>query len=176
MKSTSCNLCLFAKASSLTFSKLEPPACSEDGEERLPAGAITGSTRKSEHCAMGNFWGCLQHKYAFNLTSTSGLSTFLNVALRVQQKICGKRKVKCSLNSLPKEPSSFANHYEAKTKCRDKQDDLFCEEAPVQKAFLCGWHGPQCMILSQRLKRIQGVFASFLVFTQVTTQFCKILR
>lgn len=101
LKSTSCNLCLFAKASSLTFSKLEPPACSEDGEERLPAGAVIGSTRKAEHRAMGNFWGCLQHRYAFNLTSTSGLSTYLNVAHRVQQKICGKRKVKCSLNNLP---------------------------------------------------------------------------
>lgn len=147
----------------------------------MPAGTLTGSTKKSEHCAMGNFWGCFgrQHRYAFNFMSTSGLSTFLNLTLRVQKNICGKRKIKRFFNSLPLTHQRNAAHLLTIMKLKqfsNKQDNLFCEEAPVQKTFLSWWHGPHCVVLSQRLKRIWGTFSSFFVFTQVTTQFCKILR
>lgn len=160
---------LFAKASSLTFSKLELPACSEDGEETA-CWDLTGSTRKSEHHAMGSFLRFFrrQHRYAFNFMSTSGLSTFLNLALRVQQKICGKRKIKQSFNSLPltyqRSPAHLLTIMKLKQNLRTNKTIYFVRKPPVQKTFLCWWHGPHCMVLSKRLKKIWGAACSFSCF------------
>lgn len=60
--------------------------------------ACRGHDRQHEEIrarCKGQLWGGgvgRQHRYAFNFMSTSGLSTFLNLALRVQQKIVAKER------------------------------------------------------------------------------------
>ena len=65
-----------------------------------PLQVALGNQNVAQGEAFGGLFG-RQHRYAFNFMSTSVISPFLNLALRVQQKICSKRKIEQCFNGLP---------------------------------------------------------------------------